>query len=66
MPRERREFDRRSGVKDPSLIVIACEGEKTEQDYFNSISELCDELDHVYNLKFSCREKRGIVRLDMF
>lgn len=51
MPRERREFDRRSGVKDPSLIVIACEGEKTEQDYFNSISELCDELGSRLQLK---------------
>ncbi len=40
MPRERREFDRRSGVKDPSLIVIACEGEKTEQQYIISFQSL--------------------------
>ncbi len=31
MSRERRNFNRLSGIKDPSLIVIACEGEKTEQ-----------------------------------
>lgn len=59
MPRERREFDRRSGVKDPSLIVIACEGEKTEQDYFNQISELCDELGSRLQLKVLPPRKEG-------
>lgn len=34
MPRERRDFNRISGVRDPSLIIIAAEGEKTEFKYF--------------------------------
>ncbi|MEI7188393.1 RloB family protein [Dickeya dianthicola] len=51
MPRERRKFDRISGVKNPSLIVIACEGEKTEQQYFSSISERCNELGSRLQLK---------------
>lgn len=42
MPRLRRNFDRVSGIKDPSLIVIATEGELTEQDYFNSIKHKLD------------------------
>lgn len=34
MPRERRDFKRISGVRNPSLIVIAAEGFKTEVQYF--------------------------------
>mgnify|MGYP000105363132 CR=1 FL=1 len=41
MARERRDFDRISGVKDPSLIVIATEGEKTEQQYFIDVQNQC-------------------------
>jgi hypothetical protein len=37
MPRERREFVRRSGFRDASLVVIACEGAETEPDYFNGL-----------------------------
>ncbi len=34
MVRERRDFNRLSGIRDPSLIVIATEGEQTEQQLF--------------------------------
>ncbi|MEN3753438.1 hypothetical protein ABC733_14605 [Mangrovibacter sp. SLW1] len=41
MPREKRDFNRISGVKDPSLIVIACEGEKQNNNisivYLNGV-----------------------------
>lgn len=39
MPRESRSFDRISGVRDPSLFVIATEGEKTEFLYFSHLAE---------------------------
>ena len=45
MPRSRRDFDRISGVRDPSLIVIATEGELTEQSYFLSLKDKLDRLD---------------------
>jgi hypothetical protein len=41
MARERRDFNRISGVRDPSLIVIATEGEKTEQQYFAGLKQKC-------------------------
>ena len=37
MPRERREFNRRSDFRDASLIIIACEGAVTEPKYFNGL-----------------------------
>ena len=37
MPREKGRFSRISGVRDPSLIVIACEGDKTEVQYFQGV-----------------------------
>jgi hypothetical protein len=37
MGRERRDFVRRSGFRDASLVVIACEGAVTEPDYFNDV-----------------------------
>jgi hypothetical protein len=37
MPRERRDFKRTSGLRDASLVVIACEGAVTEPVYFNGI-----------------------------
>lgn len=43
MPRERRSFNRISGVKDPSLIVIAMEGAATEQDYFAGVELTCEQ-----------------------
>jgi hypothetical protein len=39
MPRERREYKRRSGFRDASLVVIACEGVETEPNYFNGFKE---------------------------
>lgn len=39
MPRERREFTRRTGFRDASLIVIACEGAETEPKYFSGLKE---------------------------
>lgn len=39
-----RRFDRISGVRNPDLIVIACEGEVTEQRYFNQVVEQCGVL----------------------
>ncbi|MFV2015817.1 MAG: RloB domain-containing protein, partial [Candidatus Heimdallarchaeota archaeon] len=43
MPREKRDFTRISGIRNPSLIVIATEGEKTEQKYFNGVKLKCKE-----------------------
>lgn len=43
MARERRDFNRISGLRDPSLIVIATEGEKTEQQYFEGLKQKCGE-----------------------
>lgn len=37
MPRERRDFVRRSGFRDASLVVIACEGAETEPAYFEEV-----------------------------
>lgn len=37
MPRVRRNFDRISGLRNPDLIVIACEGENTEVRYFEGV-----------------------------
>jgi RloB-like protein len=39
MPRERRDFVRRTGFRDASLVVIACEGAVTEPKYFNGLKE---------------------------
>src|SRR5262245_56742159 len=39
MPRERREFVRRVGFRDASLVVIACEGAVTEPLYFTGVKE---------------------------
>lgn len=44
MGRERKGFNRISGVKDPSLIVIATEGQKDEQQYFEAVREKCESL----------------------
>jgi hypothetical protein len=43
MPREARNFTRISGTKDPSLIIIAMEGARTEQDYFAGVNDKCEE-----------------------
>ncbi|MEL6632434.1 MAG: RloB family protein [Bacteroidota bacterium] len=37
MPRQRKEFRRRTGLRDSSLVVIATEGEKTEGKYFKGL-----------------------------
>jgi RloB-like protein len=39
MGRERRDFVRRSGMRDATLFVIASEGAVTEPRYFNGIKE---------------------------
>ncbi len=39
MPRERRDFKRRTGFRDASLIVIACEGVEDEPRYFKGLKE---------------------------
>ncbi len=39
MPRERSTYTRRSHLRDPSLIVIACEGCATEPQYFSGLAE---------------------------
>lgn len=44
MPRVKRDFNRISGVRDPSLIVIACEGEVTELRYFEGVKDKLDEI----------------------
>lgn len=44
MGRERRSFHRISGIKNPSLIVIATEGEKTEQQYFSAVGVKCEAI----------------------
>lgn len=51
MPRERRDFIRISGIRDPSLIVIATEGEKTEQQYFEGLQEKCETSPSRIHLK---------------
>lgn len=37
MPRARRDFIRRSGFRDASLVVVACEGAVTEPEYFQGL-----------------------------
>lgn len=49
MPRVPGKFDRNSGIRDPSKIVIATEGESTEQKYFLSIKNKIDDNDDVIN-----------------
>lgn len=44
MGRERRNFNRVSGIKNPALIVIATEGRKTEQQYFCAVAAKCDVI----------------------
>lgn len=44
MGRERQGFNRITGIKDPSLIVIATEGRKTEQQYFEAVRVKCESL----------------------
>ncbi len=51
MPRERRPFHRITGVRDPSLIVIACEGAATEPVYFEGVSIKCQTLGSRLKLK---------------
>ena len=51
MPRERRDFDRITGIRDPSLIVIAMEGAETEPQYFNAVSKIADESKSRLKLK---------------
>ena len=38
MNRVRKSFKRTSGVRDAKLIIIACEGEITEKQYFNGVA----------------------------
>jgi hypothetical protein len=48
MPRERKNFQRRSGLRDASLVVIACEGVVAEPDYFQGLkAELHNPRLHV-------------------
>lgn len=42
MPRERSNYNRKSFLRNPSLIVFACEGARTELGYFEGISSLVD------------------------
>lgn len=51
MPRQRRNFDRISGVKSPSLIVIATEGAETEQRYFSGIKDKLENASSTLQLK---------------
>ena len=44
MPGESRPFTRITGVRDPSLIVIACEGAATEPAYFRGVADRCHFL----------------------
>jgi hypothetical protein len=37
MPREPRDFTRKSGFRDANLVIIACEGAVTEPQYFNGL-----------------------------
>ncbi|MDP6356938.1 MAG: RloB family protein [Planctomycetota bacterium] len=37
MPRQRRDFKRKSGLRDASLHVLACEGAQTEPEYFKGL-----------------------------
>ncbi|WP_448217621.1 hypothetical protein [Endozoicomonas sp. 2B-B] len=51
MARESRSFTRISGVRDPSLIVIACEGAATEPVYFRGVADKSDALGSRLKLK---------------
>jgi hypothetical protein len=51
MPRERRDFNRISGIRNPSLIVIASEGAATEQQYFKGLKEKCDHSSSNIHIK---------------
>ena len=51
MPREKRDYVRISGIRNPSLIVIATEGEKTEQQYFEGVQGKCKEVASKIKLK---------------
>ncbi|PCK07798.1 MAG: hypothetical protein COA42_12505 [Alteromonadaceae bacterium] len=56
MPRERRKFNRISGTRDPSLIVIATEGHNTERQYFEGVKRHCGE--NSSRLKFKVLKNR--------
>jgi len=56
MARERRDFNRITGIRDPSLIVIATEGEKTEQQYFEGLKQKC--ADNSSKIKLEILEPR--------
>ena len=51
MPRERRNFTRITGIKDPSLIVIATEGQMTEQQYFAGLQSKCEASSSKIHIK---------------
>jgi hypothetical protein len=51
MPRQRRDFTRISGIKDPSLIVIASEGAATELQYFAALKSVCESVSSKIHLK---------------
>ncbi|WP_422451098.1 MULTISPECIES: hypothetical protein [unclassified Endozoicomonas] len=51
MAREPRPFTRIRGVRDPSLIVIACEGAATEPVYFQGVADKSDALGSRLKLK---------------
>jgi len=59
MARERRDFNRISGIRDPSLIVIATEGEKTERQYFEGLQNKCEEAASRIKFKILDPSERG-------
>lgn len=60
MPREKRDFTRISGVRNPSLIVIATEGKNTEQQYFNGVKDKCKECSSRIHIEILPPRENGL------
>lgn len=59
MPRQRKSFDRNTGIKEPSLIIIAAEGQEAEQRYFEGIADKLEEQRTQLQLKVLPKRAQG-------
>lgn len=59
MPRQRKSFDRNTGIKEPSLIIIAAEGREAEQRYFEGIADKLEEQITQLQLKVLPKRTQG-------
>ncbi|WP_419905431.1 RloB family protein [Kiloniella sp.] len=59
MGRDRRNFSRISGTRDPSLIVLATEGTETEPQYFEGVKEKCVERSSRIHIEILKRDSQS-------